>query len=110
MLGAMDAGFTADPTGNCDFASAGNHVRRAARILPKLVGLSPHMVTGADPLTAEELRAKAAVAQALYGFRNGEELEPSERLFMRFFAGEVAGYLEAQAFEAMEARHAARNA
>lgn len=110
LLGAMDAGFAADPTGDCGFAAAGNHVRRAARILPKLVGLSPHMVTGADPLSVDELRAKAAVAQALYGFRSGEELEPDERLFMRFFAGEVAGYLEAQADLAAEACRAARNA
>ncbi|UFW75482.1 hypothetical protein [Bradyrhizobium sp. WU425] len=107
LLGAMDAGFAADPTGNCEFASATNHVRRAVRILPKLVALSPHMVTGAEPLSANELRAKAAVAQALYGFRSGEELERDERLFMTFFAGEVAGHLEARAVEAAEAYHAA---
>ncbi|TGN75937.1 hypothetical protein EOW77_0032225 [Bradyrhizobium yuanmingense] len=110
LLAAMDAGFDADPTSDRRFAAAGNHVRRAARILPKLVGLSPHMVAGAEPLNADELAAKAAVAQALYGFRNGEELEPDERLFMRFFAGEVAGHLTARADEAMEARIAARTA
>lgn len=58
LIGANDAGFTADPSGDGGFATAGNHLRRAARLLPKLVGLSPHMVTGADPLTADELRLR----------------------------------------------------
>lgn len=110
LLAAMDAGFEVDPTGDRRFAAAGNHVRKAAGLLPKLVALSPHMVTGAPPLTADELAAKAAVAQALYGFRSGEELEPDERLFMRFFSGEVAGYLAALSEQALEARLAARSA
>jgi hypothetical protein len=110
LIAASDAGFSADPSGDRGFATAGNHLRRAVRLLPKLVGLSPHMVTGAEPLSADELAAKAAVAQALYGFRSGEELEPDEQLFMRFFAGEVAGYLEAQAAAAAEARRAALRA
>ncbi|WP_036027522.1 hypothetical protein [Bradyrhizobium yuanmingense] len=110
LLAAMDVGFEVDPTGDRRFAAAGDHCRKAARILPKLVGLSPHMVTGAPPLTADELAAKAAVAQALYGFRSGEELEPDERLFMRIFSGEVAGYLTALSEQALEARLAARSA
>lgn len=110
LIAANDAGFAADPSGDAGFATAGNHLRRAARLLPKIVALSPHMVTGAEPLSADELAAKASVAQALYGLRSGEELEPDERLFMRFFAGEVAGHLIARAEEAAEARRAARSA
>jgi hypothetical protein len=110
MIGAMDAGYAADPSGDCSFATAGNHLRRATRLLPKLVALSPHMVTGAEPLSADELKAKAAVAQALYGFRSGEEPEPGELLFLKFFAGEVAAHLEAQATQAAEARRAALTA
>ncbi|WP_157158130.1 hypothetical protein [Bradyrhizobium genomosp. III] len=109
LLAAMDVGFEVDPTDEQIHANRGNHLPRATRILPKLVGLSPHMVTGAAPLSAGELAAKAAVAQALYGFRSGEELEPAEALFMRIFAGEVAGYLAAQAEQAAEARRVARS-
>lgn len=96
LLGAMDAGFRADTTGDCLFASAGRHLFRAQRLLPKLVALSPHMRAGAPPLTANELRAKAAVMQALYGLHPNEDLLPIERSFIVSFAGEVADYFDAQ--------------
>ena len=94
LLGAYDAGFAADPTGNSDFAGTGRHFQRGVRILTKLVALNPHLQTGADPLNAMEVRAMAAVMQSLYGLRKGDELTPEELTFIAFFAGCVADHLD----------------
>ncbi|MET4512568.1 hypothetical protein [Bradyrhizobium sp. I1.7.5] len=95
LIGAHDGGFLADPTDDCEFASAGHHLGKAHKLLSKLVGLSPHGVGGASPLSQEEVRAKVAVARALYGFRRGEELDDDERMFLRFLLGEVADFFNA---------------
>lgn len=95
LIGAHDGGFLADPTGDCEFASAGHHLGKAHKLLIKLVGLSPHGVGGASPLSQEELRAKVAVGRALHGFRRGEELDGDETMFLRFLLGEVADFFNA---------------
>ncbi|MDA9396400.1 hypothetical protein WN73_38475 [Bradyrhizobium sp. CCBAU 45394] len=95
LLAANEAGFKADPTGDSVFASVGNHIGKAKRSLIKLVGLSPHAVPCAAPLSEHELRAKVAVARALYGFQSGEELESDELIYLRFVLGEVEDFFSA---------------
>ena len=62
----------------------------------RLIALSPHKMPGAPPLTAVELKAKAAVLEAMYGLQKDEEPDYIELLYIRFFAGEVSDFLASQ--------------
>ena len=94
-LAAYDAGFRVDHTGDADYAGKGRQISKARRAMAKLVGLSPYLRTGAAPLTALELHAKAGVLAAMYGLRNQEQPDKIEQAYIRFFAGEVSDFLAA---------------
>jgi hypothetical protein len=95
QLAAYDAGMSVDRSGNFDYAGSGREVRKARRAMLKLIALSPPCKTGAAPLTALELHAKADVLTAMYGLRDDEEPDHVERAYIRFFAAEVTDFLAA---------------
>ena len=95
QLAAYDAGFKVDHTGDCDHASKGRQIKKARRALFKLICLSPHMRSGAPPLTSLKLHAKVGVVAAMYGLRKGEHPSDDEQTYIRFFAGEVSDFLAA---------------
>jgi hypothetical protein len=88
-LAAHEAGFKADATGDCEFASDGG-LSKAGRALAKLNALSRET---APPLTALEVFAKASSLSEMYGLRKDEELGEDERAYIGHFAKEVVRFL-----------------
>jgi hypothetical protein len=101
QMAAYDAGFSADRTGDAEYAGKCGEIKKANRAICKLIGLSPHKTPGAEPLTPDELFAKAGVLAAMYGLRKDEEPNEDERAYIRFFAGEVLDFLAAYRQEAI---------
>ena len=96
QLASYQAGFKADGTGDFQYAAAGREIAKARRAMIRLIAISPHKTPGASPLTAVELKAKAAVLEAMYGLQKDEEPDEIELAYIRFFAGEVSDFLTSQ--------------
>jgi hypothetical protein len=94
-LAAYHAGFEVDPTGDSDYASKQRGVKSARKALEKLNSISPRK--GPDKyescLSADELQAKAKVLGVLYGLKDSEEPDETEKEFIRLFAGEVLDFI-----------------
>ena len=94
-LAAYHAGFEVDPTGDSDYASKQRGVKSAQKALEKLNSISPRK--GPDKyescLSADELQAKAKVLGVLYGLKDSEEPDETEKEFIRLFAGEVLDFI-----------------
>jgi hypothetical protein len=101
-LAAYHAGFEVDPTGDSDYASKQNGVKAARKALDKLNSISPRkgQVDPAGCLSAEELHAKAKVLSRLYGLKDCEEPDETEKEFIRLFAGEVLDFIAGHREEA----------
>jgi hypothetical protein len=82
---AFSAGFQADPTDDCDYAGAGDFMKKADAALRRSKANSPDC----GP-TRAELFAKAMVLRIMFAAGGGTE--PKERAYARFFAAEVAAY------------------
>ena len=98
-IGAYHAGFKVDHTADLVHAGAlgGECEKRAAGAVRKLICLSPAFTSGKPPLSREELLAKAGVLGIMNDHSRGVlNPEPDEEAFVRFFAREVADYLEAE--------------
>jgi hypothetical protein len=93
-LAAFDAAFTVDGTGDSEYVDHAG-IKKSHRAMVRLIGLSPHKVPGAPPLTTLELYAKAKVLEAMYGLKEDAEPNEIELAYIRFFAGEVSDYLVA---------------
>jgi hypothetical protein len=93
-LAAYHVGFEVDPTGDCDYASKQNG---------ELNSISPRKGPGkpAGCLSADELHAKAKVLSGLYGLKGCEELDKTEKEFIRLLAGEVLDFIEGHRVEAL---------
>jgi hypothetical protein len=96
QIASYHAGYKADGTGDSQYASAGRQIKKARHAMTRLIALSPHKTPSAPPLTAVELKAKAAVLEAMYGLQKDEKPDDIEMLYIRFFAGEVSDYLASQ--------------
>lgn len=98
-MGAYNAGFKVDRTGDSDHAGCqglgGDYMHNADRAVVRLIGLSPAF-KGKPPLSREELFAKAGVLGIMADPGGTFNPDPNEQAFVRFFAAEVEQYLRAQ--------------
>jgi hypothetical protein len=94
-LAAYHAGFEVDPTGDSDYASKLEDIEPARKAMEKLNSISPRKGPGEPEgcLSAEELQAKAKVLGVLYGLKDCEEPDETEKEFIRLFAGEVLDFI-----------------
>jgi hypothetical protein len=99
-MGAYNAGFKVDHTGDSDHAGCqglgGDYMHNADRAVTRLIGFSPAFKEGKKPLSREELFAKAGVLGIMADPGGTFNPDPNEQAFVRFFAREVEDYLRAQ--------------